>query len=243
MEYIRPERAVTFIDLQWDTEFFGITCAKAILHKPLTETEWDNLRHRCCEYQFVTIENCNSEPTNARLIGNNTIAYLADINIQFEKKLNEQNDIPETIQICQAMPRNEKILEMTNFKFSRFLEDPELAKRYGAKIYRQWMIDSFSKPDKFIAVAKQSDNDIIGYILYSYLDNSCIIELIHVANDLIKRGIGTNLIRAVESASFRNGYGMMRVGTQLRNTAAINFYHKVGYKQLGGHQIYHLWNL
>ena len=41
---INIENTVTFYELKWDTEFFGVTSAKAILHKPLSLNEWDELK-------------------------------------------------------------------------------------------------------------------------------------------------------------------------------------------------------
>jgi len=40
------ESAVSFYDLLWDTDFFGVTCAKAVLDKSLTLTEWNNLKKK-----------------------------------------------------------------------------------------------------------------------------------------------------------------------------------------------------
>lgn len=237
------EDAVTFRELQWDTEFFGVTCAKAILRKQLKQIEWDDLKVRFRDYQFTSIENCNSEPSNARLIGTDTTAFLADVNIQFKKKIEAAWDIPKAIQIYQAMERDERIIKMGDFKFSKFTEDPELAKRGGAEVYWQWLSNSFGKPDKFFAVAESTDVEIDGFLLHSYLNKTCIVELIAVSGNLTKSGIGTSLFRAVECAAYQRGCDDIRVGTQVRNAGAINFYHKVGCIQVDCHQVYHLWNL
>lgn len=45
-----------FYELKWDTEFFGVNCAKAILHKPLTLDEFNELKDSLKNYQFVSIE-------------------------------------------------------------------------------------------------------------------------------------------------------------------------------------------
>lgn len=39
------------------------------------------------DYQFISITNQNSEPINTQLIGKDTSAFLADVNIQFVKNL------------------------------------------------------------------------------------------------------------------------------------------------------------
>jgi dTDP-4-amino-4,6-dideoxy-D-galactose acyltransferase len=237
------ENAVTFNELKWDTEYFGITSAKAILHRPLTLNEWDDLKTRFKDYQFVSIINQNSEPVNAQFIGKETSAFLADVNIQFEKRVVVTNDIPKSVTIHQSLNRNEQILDIADFQFSKFTEDPGLAKRGGDLIYRQWLSNSFGKPDKFYAVSKDENSDINGFILYSYSDIACVIELIAVSQRKVKAGIGTSLFKAVEYEAHQRGYSEIKVGTQVRNMGAINFYHKVGCKQIGCHQVYHLWNV
>lgn len=236
------EDSVTFYELDWDTKFFGVSSAKAILHRPLNLFEWDNLKDKFNKYQFISIENRNSEPINSQLIGKETTAFLVDVNIQFRKKLECTYEIPMNIEIYKELKPNSQIIDITDFSFSKFIEDPELAKRGGNQVYRQWVINSFEKIDKYFALSI-NNNEINGYILYSYKDDICYIELIAVSKKEMRKGIGTSLFRAVESEAFKHGYNEIRVGTQIRNIRAINFYHKVGCKQIGCHQIYHLWNL
>lgn len=235
---------VTFYDLEWDTEFFGVTCAKTVLHKPLIQPEWDELITKFQDYQFISIENRNSEPINSQMIGKDTKAFLADINIQFTKKLEGPYRKTDNITIYQAFEENEQVIELTEYKFSKFIEDPELLKRGGNQVYRQWVINSFGKQDKYFAIYKDTDsNEIIGYLLHSYIDNLCIIELIAVSKNYSNIGIGTNLFKAVEYAAYEHGCDEIRVGTQVRNIGAINFYHRLGCRQVECNQVYHLWNI
>ncbi|WP_064093145.1 GNAT family N-acetyltransferase [Rossellomorea aquimaris] len=239
---INLEEAVTFNKLTWDTEFFGVTSAKATLHKPLTLNEWAALKTRFKDYQFISILNKNSEPINAQFIGKDTSAFLADINIQFEKKLVGLYDKPKNVTIHQALEKNDQITEIADFQFSKFTEDPELAKRGGDQVYQQWIINSFGKTDKFYALSKDDIGIINGFLLFSYVDNVCVIELIAVSQKETKGGIGTSLFKAVEYETHQKGVKKIKVGTQVRNSGAINFYQKVGCKQVGCHQVYHLWN-
>jgi dTDP-4-amino-4,6-dideoxy-D-galactose acyltransferase len=236
------ENAVTFYDLKWDTKFFGVTSAKAILHKPLTFTEWDELKIRFKDYQFISIENQNSEPVNAQMIGRVTSAFLADVNIQFVKKFEGPHEMPKNITVHRALEKNDQVIEMSEFQFSKFTEDPELAKRGGDHVYRQWLINSFDKSEKYYALSKAENGDINGFLLHSFSDNASVIELIAVSKTVTKSGVGTSLFKAVEYVADQRGFNEIKVGTQVRNMGAINFYHKVGCKQVGCHQVYHLWN-
>lgn len=111
------ENGVIFYDLKWDTEYFGIKSAKAILNKPLTCNEWKELKAKFKDYQFISIENRNSEPINAQMIGKDTSAFLADVNIQFEKKLIEPYEMSQNITIHQEL---EKMIELLKWRIFNF---------------------------------------------------------------------------------------------------------------------------
>lgn len=242
MEKNNVDNAITFYKLQWDTDYFGINCAKAIINKPLNVAEWNGLKDKFKDYQFVSIENRNSEPVNSQLIGKYTEAFLADVNIQFKKKLQCAQVIPDGITMHQGLERNDEIIDIADFQYSKFTEDTELAKRGGEEVYRQWLKNSFRKPEKHYALYKNEKGEITGFLLHSYSESACVVELIAVSKNSIKDGVGTSLFKAVEHVAYESGCYEIRVGTQVRNTGAINFYHKVGCKQVGCHQVFHLWN-
>jgi dTDP-4-amino-4,6-dideoxy-D-galactose acyltransferase len=239
----KGNKELLFYDLKWDTEFFGVKSAKAILGMPLTNKQWVELNDRFEDYQFISIENRDSDPINTQLIGKETSAFLADINIQFQKKLKGSFQTPKNITVHQAMNKNAQILAIADFQFSKFTEDPQLALRGGDQVYHQWLINSFGKTDKYFAINTNVDNEINGFLLHSYSGDACVIELIAVSKSATTSGIGTMLFKAVENEAYQKGYKKIKVGTQIRNNPAINFYQKVGCKQVGCHQVYHLWNL
>ncbi|WLR55464.1 GNAT family N-acetyltransferase [Mesobacillus subterraneus] len=238
---IKIKEAFDFNVLKWDTEFFGVKSGKAVLNKELTTTEWNELLSKCKNYQFISIVNLFSEPKNAQTIGLNTSAFLADTNIQFEKKVNGPKNIPGNVTIHQSLPRDERILEMANFEYSKFIEDEKLAKRGGSQVYYEWISNSFNNPEKYFALYRSENNYLNGFVLFSFNQNECVIELIAVSNTNKSKGIGTALFSTVEFEAERRGINVIQVGTQIRNLEAINFYHKVGCQQIGCHQVYHLW--
>lgn len=237
------ENAVTFNELEWDSDYFGVTSAKAILHRPLTLNEWYVLKNRFKDYQFISIINQNSEPVNAQLIGKDTSSFLADVNIQLTKKLMEFIEMPQNVSIHQNMKKNVQVIEIADFQFSKFTEDVELAKRGGDQVYQKWLINSFEKPDKYFALSNDEKGDINGFLLFSYLGHECVIELISVSQTISRGGVGTSLFKAIEHKTQEKGFKQIKVGTQVRNLGAINFYQKNGCKQVGCHQVFHLWNL
>lgn len=235
---------ISFFNLEWDTAFFGVTSAKVILHSPLTEKEWSQILKKIEEFQYVSIVNENSSTANAKLISKYTNSFLIDTNIQFIKKIEGEPALPSNITLHQALGKNEQILKLANFNFSKFIEDTELAKRRGNEVYYHWINNSFNKKDKFFAISKSEDSeDINGFALYSFTEKACMIELIAVSPNIIGSGVGSKLFKAIEYATFKNHMNKIKVGTQILNLNAINFYHRVGCKQVACHQIYHLWNI
>lgn len=237
------EDKVTFNELKWDTEFFGVKSAKAVLHQPLTLNDWNGLKTKFTDYEFISIVNINSEPINSQLIGKDTKAFVADVNVQFEKKIVEPQEILRNILICNSLKSDEQILEIADFQFSKFTEDPELAKRGGNQIYKHWLMNAFEQKDKFFVLSKDELGNTDGFLLFSYSDSTCVIELIAVSKNDVKKGLGTKLFKALEYEAYKNEIFNIKVGTQVRNLGAINFYNKVGCKQVESHQVYHLWNI
>lgn len=236
--------SITIQELDWDTNFFGMTCAKIVLHKPIEKNEWYTLKKKFKDYDFVTIVNENSEPINAQLIGKEPNIFLADINIQFIKKINKKVNFPQNIKMINHSQKFlQQMIEIADFKYSRFVEDPNFAIRGGKKIYYEWIKNSVKNPGKKFVISIENNESVNGFALFSFSKKHCVIELIAVSKLKANNGIGSRLFQAVEYNALQRGVDEIVVGTQLRNLRAINFYHKVGCKQISCHQIYHLWNI
>lgn len=232
----------TFNKLDWDTNYFKVPCSKITLHKSLELSDWKKAIDKIKEFTFISIINKHSNPKNAQFLGEMTSAFVVDTNIQFSKKLKSLVPKPQNITIINNMEKNEILIEIADFPYSKFIDDPELEKRGGQKVYAEWVLNSFRNPQKFFALSRNHDNEVNGFLLYSLNKNVCLIELISVSKNETNSGIGRTLFQAVEHEMFLNNIKEIQVGTQSRNLAAINFYNKVGCKQIGCHQIYHLWN-
>jgi len=201
----------------------------------------DALREQFNLYELVVIENKNSDPVNAEYIGVHTNAFISDVNIQFSSRISHQPALSDSIVITEAMHKSLDVLDLSVFKHSRFISDRRLKNRGGENVYREWIKNSFSKENKFFALSRDESGRLCGYVLFSYSDSYCVIELINVSGEDAGKGIGQELFRAVEHSSYKRGISEIRVGTQQRNLEAINFYIKMGCRQVGCHQVYHLW--
>ena len=172
--------------LQWDTEYFGIRCGKAVVND--SDTDFSEFCQDTCEYEFVTIQNIGNNVEVNKQIAINTSAYLVDVNIQFEKEILTDNingsnsciimktvDTPDNI-------RRKLTVEKNDFKFSKFVCDDELKKRNGYLVYREWLKNACKDANKYFALLMSKDN-VCAYILFNIDNNIGTIELVKVAKE------------------------------------------------------------
>lgn len=230
-------------ELEWDTNFFNVNCAKVILKKEIDKEEFKNINEYIKEnkIKFVTIQNDNNNETNNKLLGSIKGVYLADVNIQFVKKVNKKqdNNIENNIRISNNLPENINILDISNssFIYSRFLRDNHF--KNGNQVYKEWAKNSFNKKDKFFCYYN-IDGKTIGFILFKKDDkNTIIVELMAIEQKYRNKGIGTRLLNKLESYAVKEDIEYIKVGTQLNNIEAQNFYIKNNFKHLQNNSIYH----
>ena len=222
------------------------------------------------QYEFITVVNENNNMNNNKLIYRLGNVFLADVNIQFKKYIrttesikksnynNQKNNnansnriytfsTKEKIIIKNNLELKEEILEISQkeFKYSRFIEDDNLIK--PNEVYLEWTKNSFGRKDKFFAYYEKN-NRIEGFILFSINSSAfnsstldIIIELIAIKNEMQSKGVGSFLLKGIEEYAKRNSIKFLRVGTQLNNIKAQNFYIKNGFKHISNNSIYHLW--
>lgn len=234
--------------LAWDTDFFGCPCAKAVINGAMDEEDIKRLISASDQYPFLTIVNTADLHCNNRMIGSKTKAYLADINIQFEKKiLSGGTGITSGLnyEIAAEKPRDETVLQIAEgaYRYSRFHTDPFLKALNGDNVHIKWLENAFDKPDKYFLTVKEKEI-CVGYILFSmdFDGRRARIELIAVSSSYRRQAVGRDMIKKLKVFLYGKGMESIVVGTQLNNTPAINFYHKCGFSEKSLSSIYHLWN-
>lgn len=236
--------------LDWDTNYFGIKCARVTLREEISKNEWINIRNFIIENDFIVIDNINNNSTNNFFISNLLGAFLTDINFQFEKTLgneiNEILDINYKVVIKNNLEYNDEIVDISknSYKYSRFFNDPFLNKNNSKNIYCHWVESSFLKENKFFLYILKN-NEILGYILFNIDEKNkkAIIELISVKENYIGKNIGTKMIKELEKylKNYYKDIEILQVGTQSNNIKAINFYVKNGFKVKELRSVYHFW--
>lgn len=234
------------IELEWDTEYFGLNCAKSVLNKELCTWDRRQLLEDIIKYDFVTIVNKNNNYRNNQWLGSNTRSFLTDINIQFVKKIGEieEYNTGDNVEISDVILKNEDICNIarTSFVFSRFFNDPNLDIKKSREIYIEWVHNAFEKKGKYFVISR-INNQISGFLLFSIepILSSAVIELLAVDNKFKGKRIGKTLMNKLDVFLKGEDIKQIKVGTQVDNSVAINFYRTCGFENIGCNSIYHYW--
>ena len=229
--------------LQWDTDYFGVRSARVNLSGIVDERGQEEIIEFCKGYDFVTISNLDNIKENNHWIGNRTNAFLADMNIQFIKVLADKQDYQdEKTYVVNCLSRNEQIVEIArnSFNYSRFFSDPNLPQEQAKNIYLHLTECAFVQENKYFVISEREGN-VAGYILFSFTEDSSVIELIAVDEKYQGQRVGKSLIHTMESFVINQGVQKIKVGTQVNNISAAQFYNAKGFKYVSCVSMYHLW--
>ena len=228
--------------LSWDTEFFGIPCARAMLNGELTEKEAEALCEECRAYDFVTIENTCGSSVNDFLLGTKGYAYITDCAVTLKKK-SESHSADEfcgtsiRLAVEEDLPWIEAIAKDA-FVTSRFYNDPKIPEEKASDLYRSWVKNAFLDDNKVIFVSEEKN----GFLIYYQNEKTAHLNLIATGGENRKKGVGTDLTKYADNYAFENGCEDFYVGTQSANIPAINLYIKCGFRFSKSTKIFHLRN-
>jgi dTDP-4-amino-4,6-dideoxy-D-galactose acyltransferase len=233
-----------FKKLSWDSEYFGIPSCKVVLNNSIDSNDKLEIENFITEFEFVSFTNINNNNLNNYWLSKQTNAHLVDVNVQFEKVLSNVNQLESNAFLKNDLMYKSDIAKIAEESFieSRFYNDVFLDKKKASKIYVEWVKNSFNNPEKFF-IYTQINDKITSFLLFSISENYqiAIIELIAVDNEYQNKKYGKELLRKLESYLSLLSIKVIKVGTQINNINAINFYIKNGFKLKECHSIYHYW--
>lgn len=238
-----PRLTYECIPLKWDTEYFGVKSARVNLMGLVDTQDQEEIIKFCEKFDFVTISNHDNRKENNYWIGNKTNAFLVDMNIQFIKELTvSKNYMDEATYVVNKYVGNERVIEIANesFQYSRFFNDDQLSQKRKANIYSEWTKSAFEQVSKYFVICEINDR-IAGYILFSFSEDSSVIELIAVDKKYQGKGVGKSLVKTMETFIMGKGINKIKVGTQVDNISAAQFYGTMGFKYISCGSNYHLW--
>jgi dTDP-4-amino-4,6-dideoxy-D-galactose acyltransferase len=232
---------------QIDTEYLGINSAKVVLRKGITSSQVQNeLISFINDFEFTTIINKGNNAINNLWLCQKTNAFLTDVNVQLVKNVSFDREVDEKLtSISNNFPETKKIIWIAenSFHYSRFLNDPYLPLEKARKTYGDITRNSFGKGDRYFNVY-QKDDEIVGYILFSLvtLESTARINLIAIDTNFLGQRVGHILINTLDNYLYLNDIHTLRVGTQIDNVGALNFYASIGFKYIESNSIYHYWH-
>lgn len=236
--------------LEWDSNYFGVESGRVNLYEVVDNKHQQDILEFSNKLQFVTISNYDNKKENNYWIANKTNAFLTDVNIQLimdsdtiHSIANENFELNYNIEVSNNTKHDNDILKIANsaFKISRFYNDPNLSVPQKYNIYTEWCKNSFYRDNKFFAVANVGDSKI-GFLTFSKSNFDITIELIAVDTDYQSMGVAKNLIQTLVNYAFVNNVISIKVGTQVNNVNALNFYSKRGFRLSHVNSVYHYWN-
>lgn len=241
------QRPYTVKKLKWDSEYFGVLSCRVDLNEELEQKNFMTMMQEVKDYHFVSLNNHGNQAYNNYLIGKNTNAFLVDTNIQFIKRIKDKQETIDSLKlnffVNNRQQRNEDILTISKeaFTISKFTNDPFLKERKGELVYYYWAKNAFKREDRYFLKA-QFNEKTYGFILFRMEEESAVIELIAVDKQQMGKHVGKNMLKYLESYLKRSDIRALKVGTQLDNVDAINFYHSCNFKEKEKTTVYHWWN-
>jgi ribosomal protein S18 acetylase RimI-like enzyme len=237
------EKYIKFRNL-WDEELLKLSCGRVIIKEGIDSFDIENISRDIKVYDFVTVVNKKITVQNSIMLSKIYGLYLVDVNISYVCEFpatKKRETAFRNIVISKDSQLISQVKEISNFDDSRFINDNRLYLHGGNKVYEKW-IDTALNDDRKFVIHLEDCGAVDGYILFKK-DSKCLnIELIAVKHDKQNKGIGQNLIQYMFRVAEKNNCSVS-VGTQLTNSIANNFYHKMGFKQNEASQIYHIWNI
>lgn len=226
---------VTLLD--WDTNFFGYDIGKCTITRT-NNFDIKELKNSLSHFKLIYVFSDYELPPQKGL-------NLVDIKVLFSKVCEFHECDDKIIRFNSKKHNYEQLLKLTYLSgsYSRFRLDKNFENDEFKRLYKEWLdksIDNIIADKVFI---KKSQDEISGFITLNINHlNIAKIGLIAVDTNYQGKNIGSNLIKACDNYSLKNGCENIEVSTQKNNEAAMKLYKKIGFQIKNMIYIYHLWN-
>lgn len=220
-------RAVSYLD--WDSEFFGVSIARADVTTETVElvVEEAAARHVECLYLFFPVQQSLGLTDALRRGGR-----LVDVRVELDLtgattpadgiRLASGSDIPSLVSLAHQLADE-----------SRFRADPHFPRDAIERMYDIWL-------DRCLAegMVLVPDRSLGGFVGARTIGDTVSVELVYVDPQCRGSGIAAKLVRAaIANAEAPRA----RVSTQASNVAAQRLYQSVGFRTRSIQAIVHLW--
>ena len=144
-------------------------------------------------------------------------------------------------QVRRAEPRDrEAVLDIAGscFRFSRFHQDPRIGLQAAHAVKRAWAANCLDGKRGEEVLVALDDGRPTGFLAVLLAQDAAVIDLIGVATDSQRRGIGAALVDTFVER-WRGRAPRLRVGTQAVNAPSIALYEARGFRRVGETRVLH----
>ncbi|QCX39132.1 GNAT family N-acetyltransferase [Aureibaculum algae] len=230
-----------FIELLWDSEFFGYKVAKIETSK-VNEFQLagllKTLRNKNFELVYVFLK---EKINNKNLIDFNI--ELIDEKVTYFKRVNEASYYEKNIIEYGLEYPTEQMLDLAvqSGKYSRFNYDKRIAKKKFEELYKKWIINSVNLSIAKNTLVYKVNDSILGMLTLSEKNGKGDIGIVAVDEEYRGKGIGKTLLNAAEKWTYDNNYTKIQVVTQGFNIPACKLYENRGFLKDKTEFVYHCW--
>lgn len=231
--------------LEWDSGFFGFPIGQVepgtlVADRLLDEASAGG--YRCVYYQ------CGSGEAEALGQAARAGFVLVDIRVTLEVAVGAVRpgsplDAPSGITVGpfepDEIPALGRIAEQLSAQ-SRFAFDPGFGFERARRLYVEWIRVSCEGRADAVLVARRA-GEPVGFVTCRCAGERARLELVAVDAAHASRGIGTSLVVAADAWLASSGVRLLRVATQGRNVAAVNFYARRGFGVADVGLTFHRW--
>jgi len=226
------------VPLLWDSDFFGLRIAKAVVASE------EDITFLAC--QEGTLRNhfdliyIFSEPGLEMPFEK---ALLVDRKAVFSLTAPRHFDVDPAITGWDSPVASDALisLALVSGKFSRFKLDKSFPVGSYEKLYTRWIEQSVNKSMATDVFCYMMDGTPRGLVTLDLHDGEGVIGLVGVDEDYQHRGIGSALVRHVISYVHGQQGERLSVATQMDNKPACRLYSGCGFSLESVTKIWHWW--
>ncbi len=221
-------------ELQWDSAFFGMKISRI----DVCESKDVNVISRdvLCKNDLVYIF---AKPG----IGVNVDgSKLVDRKLIYWKNIAEVTACRNVKPFEGSVPSDDLYsLSLQSGIYSRFKLDTNFPEGSYERLYCRWIEQSVNGAFADVVLCYYAEEKIAGMVTVSVKDGIGVIGLVAVDSSYRKAGVGSELLRAVDTYLYERKIYRVEVATQYDNKNACAWYEKNGYAVKEQTDIYHWW--
>ena len=221
--------------LSWDSAFFNLKIGELQLEQDAVAGTIDE------DFDLIYVKSSEEIALNL----SNYSAKYSEVKVVFEKRgiTAHANSSTTIFDVLHTEYKVDDLYELAveSGRYSRFAMDPLFTEINFRKLYRTWIDNSLNKTFADGFLVDYVKKEIRGFVTYQIKETKAVIGLIATSPKYQGQGVGTQLIKAVESRLAAQGITTLQIPTQLKNEGACNFYKKLGYSPVETTYLKHYW--